>query len=302
VLDDVTRRSLSLPERGVEIALLDWGGEGPLALLHHANGFCAATLDLVARPLREHFHVIGMDARGHGDSSTPIGEGAFAWKEFGADLVAVARVLADESGGRIALGLGHSFGGTSMLLAAAAEPQLFERLLLVDPVLHEPRGAENLDAQRSERSRRLVDRTLRRRSVFPDRDAAGEIWREKELFAGWDPRAFALYLAEGMADRPDGQVELKCTTTTEAAVFSQGFDSDIWTPTKALAVPTLLLWARQGDFPRAVYEAYVEHIAAGRIQDIEGRHLIPMEDPEPIVRVALAFAGVAPFETEGAAT
>ena len=55
------------------------------------------------------------------------------WREFGADLAAVARALADEHGERIALGLGHSFGGTSMLLAAAEEPALFERLVLADP-------------------------------------------------------------------------------------------------------------------------------------------------------------------------
>src|SRR5262245_8882655 len=114
MLDDVKRRRLTLPERGVEIALLDWGGSGPLALFHHANGSGAATLDLVARPLTKHFRVIGMDARGHGDSTKPTAGGAYQWREFGADLAAVARTLAGEAGGRIALGLGHSFGGTSM--------------------------------------------------------------------------------------------------------------------------------------------------------------------------------------------
>ena len=32
----------------IEIAGWDFGGEGPLALLHHANGMCAATWGLVA--------------------------------------------------------------------------------------------------------------------------------------------------------------------------------------------------------------------------------------------------------------
>ena len=72
----------------------------------------------------------------------------------------MARALAAEHGGRIALGLGHSFGGTAMLLAAAAEPVLFERLVLVDPVLHEPRGAESHDPQRSARASQLVERAF----------------------------------------------------------------------------------------------------------------------------------------------
>lgn len=292
MLEDVTRRKLPLPERGVEIALLDWGGDGPLALLHHANGFCAATLDLIARPLRAHFRVIGMDARGHGDSSTPAGEGAFGWLEFGRDVAAVAEALTTEFDAKIALGFGHSFGGTSMLLAAAEMPSRFERLLLVDPVLHPPPNVTTLDPRRRDRGTELIERAQKRRSVFPDRATAGAIWREKPLFADWDARAFDLYLQEALADRPDGQVELKCAPTTEAAVFTGGRTADIWAPTKGLAVPALLLWATQGDFPRAVYEAYVAHIAAGRIQDVEGRHLIPMEDPDPVVRATLDFAGV----------
>jgi pimeloyl-ACP methyl ester carboxylesterase len=303
VLDDVTRRRLPLPERGMEIALLDWGGTGPLALMHHANGFCAAMLDLVARPLRAHFRVIGMDARGHGDSSrprasfaqraegerTPSDGDAYAWQEFGADLAAVARALAKEHGGRIALGLGHSFGGTSMLLAAAEEPALFERLVLVDPVLHEPRAAESYDPARSARAYGLVERASRRRVVFPDRAAARESWRGKDMFADWDPRAFDLYLAEAMADRADGQVELKCAPETESAVYAAGFTSDIWTPTEKLAVPTLILWAQRGDFPRRVYEAYAERLTDARIQDVDAGHLVPMEKPELVVAATLAF-------------
>jgi len=290
VQDDVTRRRLALPERGVEIALLDWGGSGPLALLHHANGFCAATLDLVARRLCGHFRVIGMDGRGHGDSSRPAGDGAYAWHEFGADLAAVARALAAEHGGRIALGLGHSFGGTSMLLAAAAEPALFERLVLVDPVLHEPRGAARLDPVRNERASRLVERASRRRALFPDRAAARETWQDKDMFASWDPRAFDLYLAEALADRPDGQVELKCAAETEAAVFVQGFTSDVWTPTQGLSTPTLILWARRGDFPRTVFAAYAAHLADARIEEIDAGHLAPMERPELVADAVLAFS------------
>ena len=57
-------------DASIEIAGLDWGGDGPIALLNHANGFCAATWGLVAGKLCERFRVVGIDARGHGDSDT----------------------------------------------------------------------------------------------------------------------------------------------------------------------------------------------------------------------------------------
>jgi pimeloyl-ACP methyl ester carboxylesterase len=294
VLEGVRRRRLVLPESGLETALLDWGGDGPLALLHHANGFCAALWDLVARPLRRHFRVIGMDARGHGDSSRPESPGAYRWEAFGSDLAFVAETLAAESGGAcVALGLGHSFGGTAMLMAAARRPQLFERLVLVDPVLHPPRAADGeFPPERRERVFDLVESARRRSSVWPSRRVAGEKWADKALFAHWLPEAFELYLAEGLRERPDGQVELKCHPETEAAIFGQGTGFDPWPLAPRVKTPTVLLWAVRGDFPRPVYEAYAARMPDARVCDVDAGHLVPMERPEVVVREALDFAGV----------
>ena len=121
-------RRIPLPENGVEIALLDWGGDGPLVFMHHANGFCAGTLGLVAQAL-----VPQLPRDRHGRAGTwrfveARGAGAYAWAHFAADYLAVAERLADEcGGGRVAVGLGHSFGGTSVLGAAAQRPELFGR-------------------------------------------------------------------------------------------------------------------------------------------------------------------------------
>jgi len=275
----------------VEIALLDWGGDGPLALLHHANGFCAALWEPVAALLRPHFRVVAMDGRGHGDSSKPEGEGAYAWHHFGDDALAVARSLAGEHpDGRVSLALGHSFGGTSLMMAAALEPTLFGKLVMVDPVLPPPREATLADPERAERVGGMADRARKRRQVFASREAAAETWGEKPLFAAWTPRAFELYLAEGLADRPDGQVELKCPGEVEGAIFAAGPDFDPWEVASRVRTPTLLLWAERGDFPRVVYEAVVERMADASIHDVSTGHLVPMERPDLVADEVLAFA------------
>jgi len=292
MLAGVERRRITLAPSGIEIALLDWGGDGPIALLHHANGFCAATWALVAERLRPHFRVIAMDARGHGDSSRPEGESAYAWPNFGRDAAAVAGRLADElRRPRIALGLGHSFGGTSLLIAAAEHPRLFERLVLVDPVLPPPPlETARIDPRRSERGDGLSERARRRREIFPDRETARRAWSEKPLFQDWDPRAFELYLQEGLRERPDGQVELKCASEVEAAIFSQGRGFDTWQiAARVRETPTLLLWAERGDFPRAVFEEVAKRMGDARIHDTPTGHLIPMEQPALVAEEALAF-------------
>ena len=53
----------------IELAGWDFGGHGrPLALLHHANGMCGAVWAPLARALTAHYHVVAIDARGHGAS------------------------------------------------------------------------------------------------------------------------------------------------------------------------------------------------------------------------------------------
>jgi pimeloyl-ACP methyl ester carboxylesterase len=230
MLDQVRRRKVSLPESGMEISLLDWGGSGPLALLHHATGYCAGVWGPVAEQLSSHYHVVAMDARGHGDSSKPEGAGFYRWAHFGRDVVAVAEQLAAEHrDGRIALGLGHSFGGTSILMASAERPELFGRCVLVDPVIPPPNFGP------SPITNALAEGARKRRHLWPSRRAAREKWSKKEFFADWDPRALDLYLAEGFSDRADGQVELKCPGTIEAAVFESTHSIDVWSLAKRCA-------------------------------------------------------------------
>jgi pimeloyl-ACP methyl ester carboxylesterase len=125
LLAGVNRRRLQVGP-GIEIAILDWGGSLPLALLHHANGFCGAVWGGVAQALRPFYRVVALDARGHGDSSKPQEREAYRWECFADDLVRVAELLAGEQvDGRVALGMGHSFGGTATLTAAARRPGLF---------------------------------------------------------------------------------------------------------------------------------------------------------------------------------
>jgi pimeloyl-ACP methyl ester carboxylesterase len=283
------RRKLRLRD-GIEIALLDYGGEGPLALLHHANGFCAGVWGLVADELVRTHRVIAMDARGHGESSKPESPGAYAWARFAEDVAEVGRQLVGELGSsRVGLGLGHSFGGTSILAAAADAPDLFERILLVDPVILPP---PDLRARLYPgKGNHMSERALRRPARFASRDEARARWKTRRMFRHWDPRALELYLEYGLAERPDGSVELRCPPQVEAAIFAAGVDFDLFERASRVRVPALLLWARDGDFPRAVYEAVAARMPDARIEEIAAGHLVPMERPELVVEAARRFAG-----------
>jgi len=283
LLARAARRTLALPGRGIETALLDWGGDGPLALLHHANGFCKGVWAEVAAALHDGWRVVAMDARGHGDSSHPHGAAAYAWDQFAEDLVAVGEALAGQQGGApIGLGIGHSFGGTSMIGAAARRPALFTRLLLVDPVVPPPLPAD-FDIERVPHLRKLVEGARKRRAHWPSRAAARAWCQERRFFAAWRPQAIELYLLDGMRERADGSLELKCPGAVEGAVFAGSNTIDLFALAARVRTPTRILWAAGGDFPRPIHEALAAAMGNAQIETVACGHLVPMERPDLIV-------------------
>ena len=105
--------------RSIEIGGWDFGGEGDLALLHHANGMCAAMWMEVAVQLTDRYRVYAMDARGHGDSAAVKIPQDYDWLYLASDIAEVAKQLLTEHGQeQIAHGIGSSFGG---IVTAAAE-------------------------------------------------------------------------------------------------------------------------------------------------------------------------------------
>jgi pimeloyl-ACP methyl ester carboxylesterase len=107
------------------------------------------------------------------------------------------------------------------------------------------------------------------------------------MFERWDPRAFELYLAEGMRDRRDGQVELKCSGEIEASIFEQGRDSRIYELAPDVSAPTRIVWAKHGDFPRLLFEQLAARLPHGSLSDADTGHLVPMENPAWVVEYVL---------------
>jgi pimeloyl-ACP methyl ester carboxylesterase len=285
VLDDVRRERIRLSNGAVEISLLDWGGEGPPALLHHANGFCAAVWGPVADRLRHRFRVFAMDARGHGGSSKPTDPAAYHWSNFGLDALGVAEVLSERHG-PLALGLGHSFGGTALVLAAIERPALFERLVLLDPIIL-PSDPEM--RARIGRGNSLAEGARRRRSIWESRSSVLDSWADRDTFAGWKRRALELYVGFGFAERPDGRVELCCPREAEAAIFDQNGSVDVMGLLPRLETPTLVLWARRGDFPREHFEQLAARMPRGLLREADTGHFVPMEAPAFVAEQVLDF-------------
>jgi len=271
------------------MGLIDFGGDGPLAVTSHANGFCAALYEPIARRLRDRYRVLAFDSRGHGRSSAPPPPEPYDWGEFIADWSAVAEALcARFSVAQVELGIGHSFGGSCLLAAAAREPARFRSIALLDPVIIPPPG-QRVGGFHGEGDHPMAAAARRRNAVFPSREAIRKSWARRGVFSDWQPEVLEAYLREGFRDRDDGQVELCCAPEVEASVFQLGPRLDLFTVIPALQTPTLWLHAGQGNFPRSMVEDAASLSEQVSLESVELGHLMAMTDPEPVAERLLEW-------------
>lgn len=143
---------------GIRLRIHEWGDPQrvPLVLAHgmfdHARGF-----DTLAPLLARRFHVLALDARGHGDSGWAH---AYTWVADLADLVCVLRSL-----GRPAHLVGHSRGGGQAMDVAGQAPELVRQVVNLDGFGPGPEGFRTPGSELDARSapERLADHLDRRR-------------------------------------------------------------------------------------------------------------------------------------------
>jgi len=107
---------------------VDWGNEDkPPLLLIHGGRDHARSWDWVARALRDDYHVIAPDLRGHGDSDWTVG-GSYTLTEFVLDIAQLIHLL-DLRDLRI---VAHSFGGSLALQYAGIYSDRIKKLLAIE--------------------------------------------------------------------------------------------------------------------------------------------------------------------------
>jgi len=257
--------------------VVDFGGEGPLVHLAHANGFPPGTYRPLARTLTDHYRVLALPARPLWPGSRP--ECFSTWHQLADDLIQAL----DDRGLTSILAVGHSMGGVATLWAAVARPELFRAVTLVDPVILPPGRLWVLRALRRLGDRwhhPLVRGALRRRRVWPSRLACYESYRDKPFFARWPDESLWAYVEAGTRDLDDGRVALAYPPAWEARIF-ETIPTDVWQAVPDLRVPTLILRGELSDtFLPASQARMARLLPHARFAVVPGAgHLAPMERP-----------------------
>jgi pimeloyl-ACP methyl ester carboxylesterase len=263
---------------GVELAVHDLGGEGPVLLVSHATGFHGRCYLPLATHLATRFHSVSFDYRGHGD--TPAPEQPVDWERYGDDAVAMAASL----GGPV-VAFGHSMGGACLLMAAHRQPDLFRRLVLFEPIVFPT------DGPRHEGGNPLAAGARRRRATFGSFDEAIANYASKPPLGWFTPEALDAYVRFGFAEGDDGQIHLKCRPETEAATFEMGGAHHTWDVLPSIGTPTLVVAGAVSALqPSAVAGGVAERLAnADYLELPQFDHFAPMTHPREIADLIADF-------------
>jgi pimeloyl-ACP methyl ester carboxylesterase len=263
---------------GVEIALFEWPGEDPPIFFCHATGFHARCWDQIVAHLPGR-HCFAMDTRGHGRSSKPAPP--YQWRNFGADVAAVAEAL-NLSG---AIGVGHSMGGHAVTLGAALRPASFSSLLLIDPVIRSRDGYLGPWTE--------AHFVAKRRNRWKSAQEMFERFQDRPPFVHWDRAVLRDYCDYGLLPDGDGFV-LACPPLIEASIYenSPAPASDIYAEIATVKIPVRVVRAGKVPEPGDVMgrSPTAPDLAASFRQGTDlcladHSHFIPMEAPALVAKL-----------------
>lgn len=255
----------------------------PLIHFLHGNGMCGLVYWPMLRELLSDFDLLITDIQGHGDSDN--GDRFLGWNQNAAicERIVQQRLSARRSSKPPVYALAHSFGGALTVLMAGQSPALFQKMVLLDPVLF-PRSM--LTAMMGLKSVGLLERlsplsrkASRRRSTWPSSMAAKHYLEGRGIFRDWDEQALQCFVSHALAQSDNGELSLKCPTWLEANIFAS-YPQGLWKALENLTVPTELIMA-ENTFPFAGKSAQkiCRSNAAINLTKVAGGHCFMQERP-----------------------
>lgn len=258
---------------GVEVALHHLGGSGPPLLICHATGFHGLAYGPLAAALTDDFRVIALDFRGHGATAAPP-SGDFRWMNMASDVVACIEAATDEP----VIGVGHSMGGASILLAEKMRPGTFAGAYLFEPIVF----PQAFLIGRSENP--MSGPARKRRAIFPTKQAALERYASRPPLDGLHRDSLAAYVEHGFVPTEDGQVQLACLPESEARTF-EAEDKMTLEEIEGLSLRLVVGAGGEAEGPATFAPAIASTVEGASLIVYEDLgHFGPLEAPERIGR------------------
>lgn len=274
--------------------------QGPLLIFAHANGYPPQAYRTFLEPFLGDYQVFSLYLRSFWPGTDP--HEMRDWRAFRDDYIPEVHSLIEkygkqtESSGSV-IGVGHSLGAMTTLMAVIKDPGMFRLLVLIEPVLF-PRWQGTMmrllaPFKLIKRIHPLIQGTLKRKTWFESKEAMYQRYRVKPVFSGLSDQVLRDYVDGLAVEDPGGGVKLKYTPNWEARIYETGGIADwyIWHNLSQVKCPVLVI---RGEDTYVLFDRVInpmtEKMPAGESYTLEGTgHLAPLEKPLKTAEVVLNF-------------
>ena len=242
---------------------LDWGNDAApdLLLVHGVHDHCHSW-DWLAQSLRERFHVVAPDLRGHGDSEWTLGS-PYTYLEYVQDIAQLVRQR------RLAplTVISHSLGGTIASIFAGAFPELVQRLVVIEGVGLYPRDMDSP----GERLRLWIDANHALAARVPRRYPTLEdaYQRMQETNPHLSPAQARHLTAHGSNQNEDGTYTWKFDNYTRTPRPYDIPNADMAALWQCIECPVLIVNSREGYPHRIGQDDTLRHFRDATLREID---------------------------------
>ncbi|MBI4302309.1 MAG: alpha/beta hydrolase [Chloroflexi bacterium] len=260
----------------LRLHFLEWGHSvhQTLLLLHGLTNF-ARSWEPLALALRERYHILALDQRGHGDSAW-ASDGAYTIEDHISDIQALVEIL----GLRDMILIGHSMGARHALMYSALYPQRTSRLILIE-------GRPDDDAQVSETIRQTI---IAMPEVMGSRK---EVEQEiRRLLPLASPRLIQFLVGHSVKPFHNS----KLTWKFDRAIRDKARQGpwrvvNLWPLVELICCPTLIVRGAESSILTDAGSRQMQaSIAGSQLIEIEGAsHTVPQDKPLALIEAIRQF-------------
>ena len=255
---------------------IDLGGSGPSLQLIHANAYTPECYTTFLEGLTSDYSIHLYRQRPLWPNESP--KQLKHWKLFADDLIQ----MMDDSGDQKVIGIGHSLGGIATWLASIKRPDLFSKIILIDPVIipYWPLKLMSIMPRAfNDKIFPIVKIAQNRRNEWDSKESVRQHLGSKKVYQRFHPKVFDDFLDHAIRKRDDDKFTLSYPREWEAKVYATG--PNLWSIMKSNVVPVHIIKAQYSDVITSnSWDKIQKRVPNGTFYEMPRvGHLIPFEKP-----------------------
>jgi pimeloyl-ACP methyl ester carboxylesterase len=270
---------------------VDWGNESapPMLMIHGGRDHCR-NWDWTAEALRERYHIIAPDLRGHGDSQWMVGS-SYEMNDYVYDI---AQLIHQKGLAPLTI-VAHSMGGAIALRYAGLYPENVKKLIVIEGLGPSPKMlSERKQMGDDQRIRNWIDEVRRLSSRQPRRyESIEEAYkRMQEENPHLSPERARHLTVHGVSQNEDGTYSWKFDNYVRAfspAGFDEKVTAELWS---RITCPTLLIRGTESWASDPLEDGRAKHFRNAEVVAVEGAgHWVQHDKLDEFLGLVNGFLG-----------